>query len=58
MGVFWASFSLRMGQFSDPVATHPRTNEADVPPRDSMSVLVNVRFIACLLKRGFISIFF
>ena len=32
MGVFLASFSLRMGQFSDPVATHPRTNEAEVPP--------------------------
>ena len=22
-----------MGQFSDPVATHPRTNEVEVPPR-------------------------
>ena len=32
MGVFLASFSLRMGQFSDPVATHPCTNEAEVPP--------------------------
>ena len=32
MGVFLASFSLRMGQFSYPVATHPRTNEAEVPP--------------------------
>ena len=30
--MFWASFSLQMGQFSDPVATHPRTNEAEVPP--------------------------
>ena len=30
--MFLASFSLRMGQFSDPVATHPRTNEAEVPP--------------------------
>ena len=36
MGVFlvywWASISLRMGQFSDPVATHPRINEVEVPP--------------------------
>ena len=32
MGVFLASFSLRMGQFFDPVATRPRTNEAEVPP--------------------------
>ena len=32
MGVFLASFSLRMGQFSNPVAAHPRTNEAEVPP--------------------------
>ena len=24
--------SLRMGQFSDPVATHPRTNEVEVLP--------------------------
>ena len=23
---------LRMGQFSDPVATHPLTNEVEVPP--------------------------
>ena len=23
-----------MGQFSNPVATHPRTNEVEVPPRD------------------------
>ena len=29
---FGASFSLRMGQFSNPVATHPRTNEFEVPP--------------------------
>ena len=29
---FLASFSLRMGQFSNPVATHPRTNEVEVPP--------------------------
>ena len=27
-----ASFSLRMGQFSNPVATHPGTNEVEVPP--------------------------
>ena len=27
MGLFLANFSLRMGQFSNPVATHPRTNE-------------------------------
>ena len=27
-----ASFSLQMGQFSNPVATHPRTNEVEVPP--------------------------
>ena len=32
MGLFWASFSLRMGQFSNPVATPPRTNEVEVPP--------------------------
>ena len=32
MGLFLASFSLRMGQLSDPVATHPRTNEIEVPP--------------------------
>ena len=36
MGVFFfidgPAFSLRMGQFSDPVATHPRTNEVEVPP--------------------------
>ena len=32
MGLFLASSSLRMGQFSNPVATHPRTNEAEVPP--------------------------
>ena len=32
MGLFLGSFSLRMGQFSNPVATHPRTNEAEVPP--------------------------
>ena len=25
-------YSLQMGQFSDPVATHPRTNEVEVPP--------------------------
>ena len=35
-----ASFSLRMGQFSNPVATHPRTNEVEVPPLD-------VSFISC-----------
>ena len=29
---WWASFSLRMGQFFNPVATHPRTNEVEVPP--------------------------
>ena len=29
---FWASFSLRIGQFSNPVATHPRTNEVEVLP--------------------------
>ena len=29
---FWGSFSLRMGQFSNPVATHPRTNEVEVSP--------------------------
>ena len=32
MGLFLASFSLRMGQFSNPVATLPRTNEVEVPP--------------------------
>ena len=35
MGLFLftdASFSLRMGKFSNPVATHPRTNEVKVPP--------------------------
>ena len=32
MGLFLASFSLRMGQFCNPVATHPRTNEVEVPP--------------------------
>ena len=31
MGVFLVSFSLQMGQLSDPVATHPRTNEVEVP---------------------------
>ena len=25
---------LRMGQFSHPVATHPRTNEVEVPRRE------------------------
>ena len=33
MGVFLARFSLQMDRFSDPVATHPCTNEAEVPPR-------------------------
>ena len=33
MSLFLARFSLRMGQFSNPVATHPRTNEVEVPPR-------------------------
>ena len=32
MGLFCASFSLRMGQFSNPVATHPRTNKVEVTP--------------------------
>ena len=32
MGLFFGRFSLRMGQFSNPVATHPRTNEVEVPP--------------------------
>ena len=27
-----ASFSVLMGQFSNPVATHPRTIEVEVPP--------------------------
>ena len=35
--MFLASFSLRMGQFSDPVPTHPCTNEAEVPPRGAFS---------------------
>ena len=29
---YLASFSLRMGQFPNPVAKHPRTNEVEVPP--------------------------
>ena len=36
MGLFvyrWASFSLRMGQLSNSVVTHPRTNEVEVTPR-------------------------
>ena len=32
MCVCLASFSLRMGQFSDPVATHLRTNEVEMIP--------------------------
>ena len=31
-----------MGQFSDPVATHPRINEAEMPPRNGN--LKNGRF--------------
>ena len=32
MDLFLASFSLGMGQFSNPVATHPCTNEIEAPP--------------------------
>ena len=32
MGVFLARFSLQMDRFSDPVATHHCTNEAEVLP--------------------------
>ena len=31
MGVFSARINLHMDRFSDPVATHPCTNEAEVP---------------------------
>ena len=42
MCVFLARFSLRMGQFTDPVATHPRTNEAEVPPGSGISAKVRI----------------
>ena len=31
-----------MGQFSNPVATHPRTNEVEVPPPPGRRILVDV----------------
>ena len=41
MGVFLfidgPAFSLEMGQFSDPVATQPRTNDVDPPPPRDLS---------------------
>ena len=46
------AFSLRMGQFSNPVATHPRTNEVEVPPphRDDRIISKGRSFLVGIVK--------
>ena len=65
MGVFLfiygASFSLRMGQLSDPVATPPLTNEVEVPPplqesnitSSSKTIHFHLGMIVCIKSKHF-----